>query len=179
VALQSRTITTAAVGAKIKHFVLAKEAGVLARPLSFTVFLLVMTGCGWQDSASLVSPSGKIKISVGRGYSPMARIEVELSNNDGIHLVYRSPGEAFFQFFDAYWSDDEKTVGVVIAGTGLWNLAFSTIDGREVSFDQVRPQMESAIRKDYRVPANVSDAIQWTYSTDAQNQFRAKHTDRH
>lgn len=135
---------------------------------------LSLVNCGWQSSVSFRSPSGKAAISVGRGYGIMARLEVDLSDSTGSRRVYRSPGEAFVNFVDVYWSPDEQIAGLVITGTAQWTLAFSTIDGKEIRFDPIRPQMEATLRKHYQIPDDVSP-IQWTYTDDAQQQYRTLH----
>ena len=150
------------------------HAVVQPRSVALAVAMVFMQGCGWYSSVSFPSPSQKLRISVGRGYSLMARVEIELLSKNTKRLIWRSPGEASFILVDVCWSGDEKQAGVIISGTGFWTLAFSD-EGREIPFDLVRPQMESAIRKRYKVPYGISDAIVWLDSAEAHNQFTSKH----
>ena len=143
--------------------------GLFRIALGFLMILL--QGCGWQSSVSFSSPSKQQRVSIGRGYSWMARIEIELDANNQSRIVYRTPGEAFYNFVQVCWSPDEKVVGVIVNGTGQWLMAFSTGDGRELPFDSIRAQMEQAIRTHYRVPVGTTDAIEWSSSTGAAEQF--------
>lgn len=144
------------------------------RILSFGIVLILQQGCGWYDSISFPSPSGKARIAIGRDYL-FSHLEVVLYANNRTRTVYKSPNDGFYSFVETCWSQDEKVVAVLITGTDSWPLAFDVRSGRELSFGQVRSQMESKIRMDYRVPSNAGDVINWAYSGDAQDQFSVKY----
>jgi hypothetical protein len=168
---QSRKILSSPQNGKnVSHWV----DGRLPVRMAILAVALLSASCGWQTSVSFRSPSGAAAISVGRGYGPMARLEVELSTRNGTRRVYRSSGEVYSYFVEPYWSPDEKLAGIVITGTAQWTLAFSIADGKEVPFGLIRPQMEAALRERYRIPDDTS-AIQWTYTDDARQQYSKLH----
>jgi hypothetical protein len=139
----------------------------LAAILVFAIFV-----CGCQRTIIVLnSPSGHRQIEITRGQTFASRIQVALVDQGRSRSVFGSPGEADIYFADAYWSPDERIVGLVANGTGLFALAFDVAKGTALPFDGVRPYVEAAIRNDYRVPSEVRDAIQWTYSQDADEQF--------
>jgi hypothetical protein len=102
---------------------------------------------------------------------------VRLKTEAGTQTVYVSPGEAFFNFADAYWGG-EQAVAIVVTGTARWNLAFSVPDGRQLPFERFQRSVQDVIRRDYALPASQPDAIQWTWTAEAADQFHAKHQDR-
>jgi hypothetical protein len=132
--------------------------------------LMSLVACGYDRRTVFRSPSGALAVDVCKSATPNSRIQIFLVKQRRRYLVNETGGEAFFNFVEVGWTNDEKTVGVLIRGSAPANLAFDIATGNQVPFDRMRISIESAIRSHYQVPPT-TDPIEWSWSREAEEQF--------
>ena len=72
----------------------------------------------------------------------------------------------------------EARVGILITGTGLWELAYDTKTGKEIPFTAIRAALAHSIAVAYHLKEE-KDPIEWAGSPEAHEEFFRLHPEIH
>lgn len=139
------------------------------------VALLMLTGCGWQETMTFPSPSGRAviqiwKIGIAKGYGLRVRFVAGGLSTD----IFTRRGEAIIRFVHVYWSSDESQVGIVATGFGGLLLAYDAQKRTTIPFESIREGVARSIAHTYNVPAGW-DPIAWAGLRQAAQAFAKLH----
>lgn len=155
------------------------QARACILPLLALSFLVFSQSCGLKRTMSFSSPSKGMAVEVWQ--TPVDNswhMQLDLTTQKGRLVLYESPNEAFAHFVHVYWSPDEARVGILITGSGLWELAYNTRSGAEIPFIDVREALANSIARTYHLTRQ-KDPLEWAGSTEAHARFFQLHPEIH
>jgi hypothetical protein len=134
------------------------------------LLILPTTNCGWWEyypQFRCQSPGGnEIRVVRNlRGYAADYKFRVEVSTTGGVTVVYRRERQSAIGLVEAYWSQDEKQVGVLVCDM-LSDPVFVSYDlarHQMLSPLTFRPALEQQIRRKYPT-ADREDPVGWACS---------------
>lgn len=151
---------------------------VFGRRTPYAILILVcvvLSSCGWEQKISFSSPSGKRHLEVWQPrVENVSGMELRLREGSGSRLIYKSPGEAYVYFAEAFWTKDERQVAILVVGTSSYPLAYDLSIRKLIPFDRLKNGIAEQIAKDYQRPRK-DEAIDWASTNEAWDQFRRLH----
>lgn len=121
------------------------------------------------------SPSRKASVVIRQvRYANELGMQVQLLSDGRQTNVFESHRETWIYFVHAYWSPDEKVVGVVATGMNYFELAFDTRTGKAAPFSSIQKGTAQSIRSAYNL-TNEKDPITWAHLSDAHEAFARLH----
>ena len=142
-------------------------------------FLALTQSCSLRRTMLFSSPSKRMAVEIWQ--TPIDNswhMQVDLTTGKRRFVLYESPNEAFAHFVHVYWSPHEARVGILITGTGLWELAYDTKTGKEIPFTAIQAALAHSIAVAYHLKEE-NDPIQWAGSPEAHEEFFRLHPEIH
>ena len=140
--------------------------------------LFTICGCGWHEVTSFPSPSGRhtVYVQQPRGWNELGA-RVVLKSGQLSKVVNHFKGDAHITFAHCWWSPDESTFAVFLAGSFRLITAYDITNGRTLEGSDWQTKIGHDIARSYGLSAETTaaDALQWALSSPGLTAFRVRH----
>jgi hypothetical protein len=141
------------------------------------VLLVSNIGCGWRQVVSFSSPSGKYSVEVRQPkfWSELG-MRLLLNGPRSNKVVGEFKGDAHVNFVHCWWSSDEGTVALLLAGSFRKIFAYDTATGQSLDGDW-QTEIGRDIVRHYGLSASTSpaDALSWALSAPGLDAFKTRY----
>jgi hypothetical protein len=143
------------------------------------LFACLLSGCGWRNTMTFRSPSGRSSIHVWQtSLASEFGIRVELVTPSARKELFARRRETLIHFVHVVWTADESRVAVFGTGSMSFGVAANINTGAEVPFEDLKKALAASIARTYDLPSG-EDPLKWACLTPAFGAFARLHPEIH